>query len=170
MNPLAKIMHHMHQMTDPANESRFYTYLRLAFSRLDYEVAYRIDRLRRQRMASQRLAKLDTNLTTRITTLRELGSRIATTDQASLQDHIGHLQWMLSQIRGEASGMAPSGEAPGASSASATAGQGIPPRQPRPRIFPTTYGLSVPRLHVHDAPDTRDAGRDKGATEEIPIG
>src|SRR5205823_4514386 len=72
-----------------------------AFARLDYKVAYRIDRLRRHRMAAQRLAKLETDLATRVAALRELSPQVSAADQVNLRDQIGNLQWMLAQIHGE---------------------------------------------------------------------
>lgn len=85
------------------DDSNVYKTIRSMFGRLDYEVAYFVDHFRRLHTKAQRLTDLETELSAKITTLRELSLTVSDEHEAKLQEQVVQLQWMLNQIRGTGS-------------------------------------------------------------------
>ena len=83
---------------------RLYDALRSAAARLDYEVAYQIDGLRKHRQRTQRLNRLDQELTSKIQTFRDLSATAPPQARPHLQTQASLLQDVLTQLRRANSG------------------------------------------------------------------
>jgi hypothetical protein len=79
-----------------------YATAKMAFARLDYTVAFQVDRFRRMRMKAQRFAQIERDLEAKIASLDDLTAAAASTaEKTQLRSHRMQLSWILAQVRGE---------------------------------------------------------------------
>lgn len=78
-----------------------YTVIRLLFSKLDQEIAFYINRRRKQCQKLQRVLQLEQELEEKLASLEDLSKSLPPNDSVQLQNYKVQLQWMLDQIHGQ---------------------------------------------------------------------